>query len=209
MNPVRKRILDRYEKTPEGLVVIDVAAGRVEDLYDDFDKTAPYHRKDLDEDLVYYLTECVREIGRAKFLIRFIFEEYPSEELIQRVRTSVYKFFIYQKELETGALKMMLRTSMTLFFIGIAILGLSLWLNHLSSGPTAPSFLNIYFSEGVTIVAWVSMWEGLANLLLNLLPHLNRIRRYGSIAEAEVLFDRQKSNGQTEHALKEPGTSGI
>ncbi len=46
-----KRIVDRYEHTVDGIVIIDVAARRVEDLYEDFDKTAPYHKKDLDEDL--------------------------------------------------------------------------------------------------------------------------------------------------------------
>jgi hypothetical protein len=196
MNPVRKKILERYEKTAGGLVIIDVAAGRVEDLYEDFDRTAPYHKKDLEEGLVYYLTECVREIGRAKFVIRFTFEQYPSEELMRRVATSIYKFFIYQRELEAGAMKKMLRTSMTLFVIGIAILGISLWLSHLIAAAGERSFLNTFFSEGLTIVAWVSMWEGLATLLLNLVPHLNRIRQYGSIAGANVLFDRRQG-GET------------
>jgi len=90
--PVPKRIVDRYEHTVDGLVIVDVAARRVEDLYEDFDKTAPYHKKDLDEDLAYYLTECVREIGRVDFVIRFMFERYPSEEFMKRVRTSVHKF---------------------------------------------------------------------------------------------------------------------
>jgi hypothetical protein len=192
MNPVRKRILERYEKTAGGLVVIDVAAGRVEDLYEDFDRNAPYHKKDLDEGFVSYLTECVREIGRAKFVIRFTFEQYPSEELLRRAGTSVCKFFMYQRELEVGAMKKMLRTSMTLFVIGIAILGVSLWLSHLIAAAADRSFLNTFFSEGLTIVAWISIWEGLATLLLNLVPHLNRIRQYGSIAGAEVLFDHRQ-----------------
>lgn len=172
-------------------MIIDVAAGRVEDLYENFDRTAPYHKKDLDEGLVYYLTECVREIGKVEFVIRFTFERYPSDELVRRIRTSIHKFFIYQQELETGAMKKMLRTSLTLFVIGIAILGISLWLGHVITAAPERSFLDTFFAEGLTIVAWVSMWEGLATLLLNLIPHLNRISQYGSIACAPVLFDRQ------------------
>ncbi|TLU82494.1 MAG: hypothetical protein FDX21_08310 [Chlorobium sp.] len=183
-----KRIVDRYEHTVDGLVIVDVAARRVEDLYEDFDKTAPYHKKDLDEDLTYYLTECVREIGRVDFVIRFMFECYPSDEFMLRVRTSVNKFFIYQRELELGAMNKMLRTAVTLFVIGIIILGLSLWLNHLFAVNGTPSFLNTVFAEGLTIVAWVSVWEALATLLLNWPQHLFLIRLFRKIAEAPVQF---------------------
>jgi hypothetical protein len=185
---VPKRIVDRYEHTVDGLVIVDVAARRVEDLYEDFDKTAPYHKKDLDEDLTYYLTECVREIGRVDFVIRFMFECYPSEEFMLRVRTSVHKFFIYQRELELGAMNKMLKTAATLLVIGIIILGLSLWVNHLFAVNGTPSFLNTVFAEGLTIVAWVSVWEALATLLLNLPQHLFLIRLFRKIAEAPVQF---------------------
>ena len=185
-----KKIVDRYERTADGLVIVDVAARRVEDLYEDFDKTAPYHKKDLDEDLAYYLTECVREIGRVDFVIRFMFECYPSEEFMQRVRTSVHKFFIYQRELELGAMNKMLRTAATLLVIGIIILGISLWVNHLFVVDGSPSFLNTVFAEGLTIVAWVSVWEALATFLLNWPQHLFHIRLFRTIAEAPVQFQQ-------------------
>jgi hypothetical protein len=185
---VPKRIVDRYEHTVDGLVIVDVAARRVEDLYEDFDKTAPYHKKDLDEDLAYYLTECVREIGRVDFVIRFMFESYPSEEYMLRVRTSVHKFFIYQRELEIGAMNKMLRTATTLLVIGIIILGLSLWVNNLLAVDGTPSFLKTVFAEGLTIVAWVSMWEALATCLLNWPQHLFLIKLDRKIAEAPVQF---------------------
>jgi hypothetical protein len=187
---VPKRIVDRYEQTVDGLVIVDVAARRVEDLYEDFDKTAPYHKKDLDEDLAYYLTECVREIGRVDFVIRFMFECFPSEEFMLRVRTSIHKFFIYQRELERGAMNKMLRKAATLLVIGIIILALSLWLNHLFAVNGTPSFLNTVFAEGLTIVAWVSVWEALATFLLNWPQHLLHIKLFRKIAEAPVQFQQ-------------------
>jgi hypothetical protein len=187
---VKKRIVDRYEQTDDGRVIVDVAAWRVEDLYENFDKTAPYHKKDLDEDLAYYLTECVREIGRVDFVIRFMFECFPSDEFMQRVRTSVHKFFIYQRELEIGAMNKMLRTASTLLIIGIAILGISLWVNQLFTEDGSTSFLNSVFAEGLTIVAWVSMWEALATFLLNWPQHLFHIKLFGKIAEAPVQFQQ-------------------
>ena len=201
-----KRIVDRYEQTSDGLVIVDVAARRVEDLYEDFDKTAPYHKKDLDEDLAYYLTECAREIGRVRFVIRFMFECYPSEEFILRVRTSVHKFFIYQRELEIGAMNKMLRTAVTLLVIGIIILGLSLWVNHLFAIDGTPSFLNTVFAEGLTIVAWVSVWESLATFLLNGPQHLRLIRLYRKIAEAPVQFQPPSESGSEGAEAQESGS---
>jgi len=196
---VPKKIVDRYEKTVDGLVIVDVAARRVEDLYEDFDKTAPYHKKDLDEDLANYLTECVREIGRFDFVIRFMFECFPSEDFMLRVRTSVHKFFIYQRELELEAMNKMLRTAATLLVIGIIILGLSLWVNHLFVVEGTPSFLNTVFAEGLTIVAWVSVWEALATFLLNWPQHLFLIKLFRKIAEAPVQF-QQPSEPRNEGA---------
>jgi hypothetical protein len=46
-------------------------ARRVEDLYNDFDKSAPYIRRDLDQDLADYLIGCARELGRVTFKILF------------------------------------------------------------------------------------------------------------------------------------------
>ena len=185
-----KRIVDRYEHTVDGLVIVDVAARRVEDLYEDFDKTAPYHKKDLDEDLVYYLTECVTEIGRVDFVIRFMFERFPSEEFMLRVRTSVYKYFMYQRELEFAATKKMLKTSVIILIFGVVILGISLWVNLLFTLENGTSFLNRVLAEGLTIVAWVSVWEALATLLVNWPPHLSQIKLFMKIAEAPIQFQK-------------------
>jgi len=185
---VKKQIFERYEMTAGGSLIIDVAARRIEDLYENFDKSAPYHRKDLDGDLVAYISGCVREIGRRDFVVRFSIEQPLSEELMDMVRTGMHAFFIYQKELEYIAMKKMMRTSFFLLVTGIVILGVSLRVNHLLALSGTISFPNSFFAEGLTIVAWVSIWEGLATFLLNWAPHLFRTRLYQRIAVASVLF---------------------
>ena len=44
------------------------------------------------------------------------------------------------------------------------------------------------FAQGLTIAAWVSMWEAIANLLLEWHPHRQNVRLYSRIANAAVLF---------------------
>lgn len=185
---MKKQILDRYEKSSAGSLIIDVAARRVEDLYENFDKNAPYHRKDLDGDLVAYITGCVREIGPRDFVVRFSIEHALSDELMAMVRDGMHAFFMYQKELEYIAMKKMVRTSSFLLVTGVLILGVSLRVNHLLALSGTVSFLNRFFAEGLTIVAWVSIWEGLATFLLNWAPYLFRTRLFQRIAQAPVLF---------------------
>ncbi len=185
---MKKHILDRYERTTDGRVVIDVSSARAEELYEDFDKTAPYHKKDLDEDLAFYLTECARELERAEFVIRFTFDSMPSEELMGRVRTSLHKFFMYRKELELAAMRSMMRTSLVFFVIGIALLFFSLWSASVGLHEKGSPIMRRVLIEGLTIAAWVSLWESLATFLVHWRPYRQKIALNDRIASAEVLF---------------------
>jgi len=185
---VKKRILDRYETMQDGNVIIDVAARRIEELYDNFDKRAPYHRKDFDDDLVEYLTGCVREIGQPAFVVRFTIEQGLSKELMEMVRSGMHSFFMYRMEVEYAALKKMIRTSSLLLLSGVLILALSLWVSRFFLLNGDGSFSDRFFVEGLTIIAWVSIWEGLATFLLNFTPHLYRIRIFRWLAAAHVSF---------------------
>ena len=185
---VKKRILERYERAADGRIIVDVSASRVEELYEDYDKTAPYHKIDLDEDLAWYLSECARELGREEFLIRFTFDTMPQEELRERVRTSLHTFFMYQKELEISSMNTMLRTSMVYFLLGVALLFLSLWSASVWINAMDNIIVRRVLVEGMTIAAWVSLWESLATFLVNWLPFRQKIVLNHRIASATVLF---------------------
>src|SRR6056300_342336 len=104
---MKKTVIDRYEMTKSDRVVIDVSVQSVEHLYHDFDKTAPYHRKELDQEFADYLTECVHEIGKHPFIIRISLEKMPDETLMGRVQKSVKSYYIYLKEIEIRSMKRM------------------------------------------------------------------------------------------------------
>ena len=185
---MKKHILDRYERTTDGRLIIDVSASKVEELYEDFDKKAPYHKKDLDEDLAYYLTECVREIGSVDFVIRFTLDTMPSEELKERVRTSLNKFFMYQRELALASMKKMLRKSLVFFMLGVTLLFFSLWFAGTLLRAAESAFVRSVLVEGLTIAAWVSLWESLATVLVDWRPYQQQIRMNFRIAFAPVQF---------------------
>lgn len=189
---MKKRILDRYARTPDNKIIIDIAVDKVEDLYSDFDKHTPYRKKDLDPDFADYLVECVHEFGREDFVIQFRFAATIDMSRASRVEKSIHNYFLYLKELELRELAKMARTSLILLAIGVAILFLSVWLSQKITGHE--NVITRVFTEGLTVAAWVSLWNALATFLIHWTPHHKQIKRYERIANAPILFHSGHGN---------------
>lgn len=183
---MKKTILERYRQMPDGRYVIDIHAGRPGDLYNNFDKFAPYVRKELDQDLVDYITDSARELGSELFVIQFRLLESIEGDFRERICKSINSYFLYLRSLEIEGLGRAMRTSLIFLVIGIAILSLSVWVN--SDITPASSVVSKVFAEGLTVAAWVSMWEALATFLVNWAPISRKITLYKRIAETPVLF---------------------
>ena len=183
---MKRPLLDRYDQTGDGHIVIDVAATRVQDLYNNFDKNAPYIRRDLDPDLVDYLIGCANELKREDYIVRFSLEHSPDDGKQSRIRRSINAYFLYLAEDEKRQILQMFRHSTILFCIGLAILFLSVSVNQVV-GMERSVVANV-FAEGLTIAAWVSLWESLAVFLLEWFPHRKKIILYRRLAAAEVVF---------------------
>lgn len=185
---MRKAILDRYAKTEQGDYVIDITTSQVSDLYNDFDRQSPFIKKELDQDMVEYLSESVQELGNVPFVIGFHFAEEPDTDTRQRVRTSLANYYLYLKNTELTELARTMRTSLIYLLIGVALLFVTVWVNQSVSAQS--SVLSKVFAEGLTVAAWVSLWEALASFLVNWFPYSRQIRLYQRIADAPVRFSR-------------------
>ena len=189
---MKKDVIGRYETTSDNKVVIDVSVKSVEHLYNNFDKTAPYYRKELDQELVEYLTECVREIGKHPFIIRISLEKMPDQALMDRVKKSVNNYYIYLKEVEFRSIKRMFRRSAVLFIVGLALLVLAILVNRSLSSHRG--VVPEVFARGLTIATWVSMWEAIANISLEWHPLRANIRLYNKVIEALIIFRPQNQS---------------
>ena len=190
---MKKSIIGRYERTENNEVIIDVSIRAVEDLYNNFDRTAPYLKKDLEQEFVDYVIECVREIGRNNFIIRISLSNMPDEVVMERVRRSVRTFFHYLQEAEKRALRIMFRRSLVLFIIGIALLALAIVATRQLS--SSRGVLAEVFAQGLTVAAWVSLWEAIANLFLEWYPHRQDIKIYNQVMNTQVTF-RHHNNSE-------------
>lgn len=181
---MKKHILDRYRRDEAGCLVIDIAAEKVSDLYDDFDKHAPFVKKELDYDLVEYLIDSAREIGRESFGICFLFASPVDRELEQRLCKSVRNYFSYLLETNRREIMQTLRSAVILLALGLAMLAVSIYLNltfHLDD-----AVVEGVMAEGLVIAAWVSVWEGLALVLMNGPVLLKNRRLYAATGRAAL-----------------------
>jgi hypothetical protein len=179
-------ILDRYELTEDNQVIIDVSIRSIEDLYDNFDRTATYFKRDLDPDFVEHLVNCAREIGAYPFQVRITLRQPETEERRERLCTSIKNFFEYLRQVEIQNLRQLLQRSLVLLILGLLFLLLSVRIGKRfeSAGPVWEQLL----AEGITIVAWVSMWEAAVRVLLDWQPLYQNIRLYRRITNTSVKF---------------------
>ena len=182
---MRKTILERYQRLPDGRYVIDINAGKTSDLYNNYDKYAPYVRKE-DQDLVDYITDSAQELGNAEFFIQFRLREPADSELRVRIAKSIKNYFLYLRTVEMHELGRMMRTSLIVLAVGIAILLLSIWVNSNITGK--PSVLHMVFAEGLTVASWVALWQALATFLIHWAPISKKIILYKRIAKTDVQF---------------------
>jgi hypothetical protein len=195
--------LSRYERDEAGNIIIDVYARRVEDLYNDFDKSAPYVRRDLDQDLVDHVIGCARELGASPFVLRFTLENPPDDQRFARVRRSVHDYFLYLTGTEKRKILQMFRRSAILFVIGLGLLFVSVSFNGLL-GTERSVTMNV-LAEGLTVASWVSLWEAIAIFLIGWFPHRRNILIYQRFVGAGVVF---RSSSQMVSARTDPLSSG-
>jgi hypothetical protein len=180
----KRKVLERYERKADGTFILDVAAPKVEDLYEFYDRTAPYVKRDLDQDLVEYLIACARELRSEDFVIRLTLESSPGEDQLARVKNSITNFFSYLTEMERHKTHNLVRRSMVLLGIGLGIFAISVWVNAVVEA--SPGVVQNVLAEGLTVAAWVSLWESLAIFIIDWGPQRRNIKLYDRLAGASV-----------------------
>lgn len=198
---MKEDIFSRYESHSNRRLAIDVSVGRIEELFEDFDSAASYVKKDLDQDLVDYLIDSVREIGSYDFVIRIHLPVHVLEKHRKRVRKSIKSYFRYLELLEQRKLKKMLWRSFLLFFLGMFLLAISMTMK--GNMGLLNGVMRELMTEGLTVAAWVALWSAFAGLIFELTGIIKNIRTFRRIASREVVFKEREPV-----KIKQTGTSG-
>lgn len=183
---MKRNLLNRYEKDSSGNIFIDVSAKRVEDLYNNFDRKAPYIRRDLDQDLAEYLVECARELAGRKFTVRFSLTHTTGKASLIRIKRSIKSYFLYMVESEKRNVSRKIQRSLALFALGLVLLFAATSTGRIMD--TSWSVLDNVLAEGLMVAAWVALWEAIAIFIMGWIPHRRNIRIYRMLSSAPLQF---------------------
>lgn len=181
---MKKNILDRYDKTSNNELIINVSTDKFENLYDNFDMNSSFLKKDLSQQLVDYIIESVSEISNEKFIIKFYLEEKIEEKNILRVEESFDNYFSYLEELEKKKMKEQVKNSLIFILIGVFFITLSILIEE------NQELTYRIISEGLMVAGWVSMWEAMAILLIKWLPLTKKLKLFKKISLAKIEFEK-------------------
>lgn len=199
----RKEILARYERDESGLSIIDVSIAAIGDLYSNFDRTAHYLRKDLDTEFVDYLIGCAEELAPHPFLVRIGLLRVPDAAQCERVRQSLQTYFAYRRDAELRDLRALFRRAAGLFVLGLTLITVSVFVHDVEV--RNPGILTAVVAEGLTVAAWVSLWNTIAMLLLDWQPHRHMIRLFRRLQTAPVIFLSPQNVALPEGQLERAG----
>lgn len=182
----KQGIIARYGKNNSGDIVIDIAAQKVDDLYNRYDRFSPDTRKDLNGDLVTYILECAGEINELPFVLRINLPELPETSQRSAIRNSFRSYFAYLVDIEKRNMTRRIRTSGALLSAGLVLLALALVVSQ--NADNHPSILVGVFAEGLTVAAWVALWQALATYIIHWAPYRSTLNIYRKLAEIALEF---------------------
>lgn len=179
-------LINRYRKDNKGNLLIEVTVDKIEELYNDFDRNAPFRKRDLDQEFVDYLIDCAEELLKEDYKILFTVKDKLDEYKQSRIIKSIDNYFHYLVVLEKKNIRQMLFRAFVLFIIGLIILISSVLLAKKVQN-TNSIVLDI-INQGLTVAAWVSLWESIATFLIEWVPRLKKIKVFKSIIKSKLIF---------------------
>ncbi|MFZ5949479.1 MAG: hypothetical protein ACOYXC_02145 [Candidatus Rifleibacteriota bacterium] len=175
---------NRYEFTPDGKAIVDITVESISDLFNSFDKKAVFSRRELDQDFVDYLFDCVREIGSDDFVVRVSIEHEFNSLQENNLRKAIINYFAYVSEIE----KIKFRKEMGKFFL-LMLFGITLL--ALLSKYKIPDSAEVEVwvktaQEGLIIASWVAIWEAMTAIFFCWSPYFAKTEVYNRILTSEI-----------------------
>ncbi|MDD3001512.1 MAG: hypothetical protein PHF29_07145 [Candidatus Riflebacteria bacterium] len=175
---------NRYEFSSDGKAIIDVTVGAIGDLFNSFDKRAVYTRRELDQDFVEYITDCVKELGTVDFEIMINIENEFNIMQENTLRKAVKNHFSYLFSIEHKKIRLEFKKFVFLFVLGV-FLGVLVYKMDISENDAVDLWVGI-FSEGIIVAMWVAFWEAISSLIFGFRPYYSNRKMYHRIVNADL-----------------------
>ena len=182
----KRKILERYEKS-DNKYVIQISSNTFRDLFNKYDQTSSFVKRDLNYDLADYLFESASDLeGREFYVCLNLHAEKRSDQLEEIVNKGIDSYFEYeshkiQRKIKHIVIKIILHTALSMLCFSISFM-LNRFIN-------ADSFLYVLFVESIVVAAWVLMWPVFSDFVYELVEIRKTRKIYRNIIEAELRFN--------------------
>ncbi len=182
-------VLERYDKTKDGEYIVSIRADSYKVLFNEFDFSSSFWKRDLREDFVNYLIDCVDEIGlKNSFILDILLPEQENTDDIERKFNSALKhYFAYLIHLSKKRIKKILTKISFNFVISIALLVVAFFTSQIEGEKN--SVLYSIFNEGLYIAIWVLMWPVFSDFLFDLKEEFGNIKIYKRISGVKIFHE--------------------
>jgi len=155
-------------------------------LFNSFDPS-PFLERDLDDDLVDYITSWAREIPRERPLKLVVQLHVPPREAgdHELLRSALQNHFETASDLAGNALRQLLRRGRLSLLIGLGVLALATLTGELLGRLGDRPLVNV-LREGVIIGGWVAMWRPIEILLYDWWPLRSEQQLCTRLRDAEL-----------------------
>lgn len=177
---------DSLYREQDGKLLIELELHSIMQIFNSFDP-APFHEKELDPEAEEYIYNTVGEFPLKKPLEIVIYAP-PSEfdgETEHTLKEAIKNHFSYKKILTDIELRRLLQRGRRNMMIAIVFLFLCLLIIRLLS-TLEQSLINTMFSEGLTIIGWVAMWEPVYVFLYGWWPIVQKRNIYRKIIDMDI-----------------------
>jgi len=163
--------------------LIEIRLRELRQLFHHLDP-APFREKDLDPAAEAYIEDAMREIGPRQTvkLLVYLPKAARSSEEARTLPDAVAHYFSYRAAQTRVELRRLLRWALANLAVGLAFLGLCLWLRKALAAGSGAEVLG----EGLLIIGWVALWRPVEMFLYDWWPVLRRVWRFEAIARMPI-----------------------
>ena len=182
-------ILKRYDMTVDNKFIVHANIPSYAALFENYDYTSSFYKRDINEKLVDYLLECAGEIGnRNSFVIRF---DLPGKEKSEReegdIITGFTNYFDYLVTLSRKEIGLALKRM--LIHLSIAVFAIFLWLLLAPGDVENPLLGQFSLTSGLFAAVWVLLLTGISRFVYRVQTQLRQIRLFKKIKACPIQFN--------------------
>ena len=186
-----RKILERYEKE-NNQYIIQISTNAFRDLFNKYDRTSSFIKRDLDYDLAEYLFESASDLdGREFYICLNLYAEQQSDVLEEKVNKGIDSYFEYEAHKIEKRRRQVVKKIILHILLAVICIFISYTLDKVL---TTDSFLYVLFVESIVIAAWVLMWPVFSDFIYELLDIKQTIKIYRKLVNAELKFNYLMKN---------------